>query len=131
MYHLSSGANELPFVPFKQSGEDMRLGRSSVKNLQRAVRMLRRNCGTFGDHMIEAKIAVRTCVFWAGESEKVENKEKRVSKKKNTSKVRVYNKHRTHLHFCDQDMLQRFCFASKRSHEHSSFGLHCTNLCFS
>ena len=67
MYHLSSGVNELPLALSKQSGEDMRLGRSNVKNPPKAVRMSRRNCGTFGDHMIEAKIAVRTCVCWGEE----------------------------------------------------------------
>ena len=84
MYHLSSGVNELPLALSKQSGEDMTLGRSSVKNPPKAVRMLRRNCGTFGDHMMEAKIGIRTCVICFGEEnkEKVENKEKRVSKKR-------------------------------------------------
>ena len=84
MYHLSSGVNVSPLAPSKQSGEDMRLGRSNVKNLPRAVRMSRRNCGTFGDHMMAAKIGVRTCVICFGEEnkEKVENKEKRVSKKR-------------------------------------------------
>lgn len=86
MYHLSSGVNVSPLALSIQSGEDMRLGRSNVKNPLRAVRMLRRNCGTFGDHMMEAKIAVRTCVCWEGESKKVENKKKMVSTKRTSIK---------------------------------------------